>query len=78
MASWPKFDLTKIQSDKVLIVIQINGRVRDSFELIGDLNTEEAVKKIALDRATVLHWTKDKKISRIVYVPNKLINIVTN
>ncbi|KKR13732.1 MAG: Leucyl-tRNA synthetase [Candidatus Woesebacteria bacterium GW2011_GWA1_39_21b] len=78
LASWPKFDLTKIQSDKVLIVIQINGRVRDSFELIGDLNTEEAVKKIALDRATVLHWTKDKKISRIVYVPNKLINIVTN
>jgi leucyl-tRNA synthetase len=75
LAPWPVFDASKIKLGLIKIVVQINGKVRDSFEV--EVGTSEAqVKKLALQRPIIEQWTKDQKISRMVYVPEKLLNLV--
>ena len=34
---WPVFDENKIAGDKVLIVVSINGKVRDKVEALKDM-----------------------------------------
>ncbi|MFA6416180.1 MAG: leucine--tRNA ligase [Candidatus Paceibacterota bacterium] len=74
-ALWPVFDEKKIKAEGLTMVVSVNGRVRDSFKVEPGMGEEEA-KKIALSLPTIQKWTNDKKIIRIIYVPNKLINIV--
>ncbi len=74
-ASWPVFDEKKIMADDLIMMVSINGRVRDSFKIVKGVGEDE-VKKIALALPTIKKWTNDKKIVRIIYVPDKLINIV--
>jgi len=72
---WPKYDEKLIQQEKVLVIIQINGKVRDKIDLsagISQKNVEEAV----LRSEKVKNWVKNKKPKKIIFVPDKLINIV--
>src|SRR3989339_1323630 len=74
-ASWPVFDEKKIMADDLIMMVSVNGRVRDSFKIVKGVGEDE-VKKIALALPIIKKWTNDKKIVRIIYVPDKLINIV--
>ncbi|MEK7091503.1 MAG: leucine--tRNA ligase, partial [Patescibacteria group bacterium] len=75
LAPWPVFDPTKIKIETLTIVVQINGKVRDSFEI--PLGTSELeIKNRALLRPLIIQWTNGQKISRMVYVPGKLLNLV--
>jgi len=75
LATWPIFEPSKIKINSFKIIIQINGKVRDSFQV--EVGTSEAeIKKLALLRPIIIQWTKDQKISRMVYVPDKLLNLV--
>ena len=57
------------------IVIQINGKVRDRFEVPMDMK-EEDIKSKVKERELIKRWIKGKKIKKIIYVPCKLVNIV--
>jgi len=70
---WPK--AKNLKAEKVNLVVQVNGRARDVFEAEIDLD-EEAVKKLALARGKVQSFVAGKKISKVILVPNRLINIV--
>ncbi|MEW5907607.1 MAG: class I tRNA ligase family protein [Patescibacteria group bacterium] len=74
---WPKYDPKKIKEKTFQLVVQINGKLRDSFAAKSDISEEEA-KILTLKRENVKKWIRDKKIIKIIFVPNKLINIVTN
>ncbi len=75
LADWPKWDKNLIKDDEVKIVIQVNGKVR--AEMMIALNeTEEEVKKKALNNENVLKFISQDKIKKIIYVKNRLINIV--
>jgi leucyl-tRNA synthetase len=72
---WPEYDQLKIKQDKTIFIIQINGRIRDKFE--AEINiTKEQAKQLTLNREKVKKWTKEKKIKNIIFISNKLINIV--
>jgi len=72
---WPKYDIKLIQEDKFELVIQINGRVRDKISVETDISQEEA-EKIVFSREKIKNWLKGKKVKKIIFVPNRLINIV--
>ena len=72
---WPKYDKKRIKEDKVVFVIQINGKVRDKIEAEAEMSEEEA-KKAATSGEKIKKWIKGKEIKRIIFVPGKLINIV--
>jgi len=73
--SWPKYDSKLIKEETITLIIQINGKVRDKVEV--DINiSEEKAKKLALGREKIKKRIERKKIKKIIFVPQKLINIV--
>ena len=72
---WPEWYADAIKDKEVKIVIQINGKVRAEM-MIGVNEKEEEIKAEALKNEAVLKHTEGKAIKRVIYVKNRLINIV--
>jgi leucyl-tRNA synthetase len=76
-SSWPKVDAKLLSEQNVNIIIQVNGKKR--AELSASPGTQkEDIEKLALEIPSVKVQTNDKTIRKIIYVPNRLLNIVAN
>lgn len=72
---WPSYDPNAIQEDEILIVIQINGKLRDRMIVPASFGEDE-IKVSALNSERVRKFIQGKEIKKIIVVPNKLVNIV--
>ncbi|HWP34633.1 MAG TPA: leucine--tRNA ligase [Thermodesulfobacteriota bacterium] len=72
---WPAYDPALVQAEEVLIVVQVNGKVRSRITLPAD-SPEEAVREAALADARVREFTGGRPPRKVVVVPNRLVNIV--
>jgi len=72
---WPLYDPNYAQEDRVTIAVQINGKLRDTFEAERDLD-EARLKEAALSLEKVKRHVDNRPIKKIITVPNKLVNIV--
>jgi len=75
LAPWPEYNPQKIKEDSFKLIVQINGKMRDMLNLPVGISEEE-VKALTLERENVKKWVRKDDIKKIVFVPNKLINIV--
>ena len=73
---WPAFDPAAARSSTVMVIVQVDGKVRDRIELAAG-TTEETLKARALGSPKVVQAIAGKPIDRVVVVPDRLINIVT-
>jgi leucyl-tRNA synthetase len=74
---WPRANPELLKVDKITIAIQINGKKRDTIDLPSVCSEEETRKKVlALPR--VQKYIKGKMIHKWVYIPGKIVNIVTS
>jgi len=55
--------------------IQVNGKVRDKIEVASGISEAEA-RKISEKSEKVIKYLSGKKIKKIVFIPDKLINFV--
>jgi len=72
---WPKPHPELIKEEVVILVVQVNGKVRDKVEVAVDISKKEA-NKLAISRQIVQKWIGDKEIKKVIFVPGKLINLV--
>ncbi len=72
---WPKFDKELAKEEEVTVVVQINGKARDTLKMPAGAD-EKDVKKKALQSKKVKKWTKEEKIKKIIFLKDKLINFV--
>ncbi|MDP2598948.1 MAG: class I tRNA ligase family protein, partial [Candidatus Liptonbacteria bacterium] len=72
---WPEYDPKLIEEEKFTLVIQVNGKVRDTIEVESDI-TEERAKEIALASEKVKSFVGNSSPKKIIYIPKKLVNIV--
>jgi leucyl-tRNA synthetase len=72
---WPEADPAQLQSDRFELVIQVNGRVRDRFEVDAGLSEEELVSAAKASPKVQAHLD-GKQIRRAIVVPRKLVNFV--
>ncbi|MEI6228767.1 MAG: class I tRNA ligase family protein [Candidatus Saccharibacteria bacterium] len=72
---WPQWDDKYLQTDTITIVASVNGKVRAKLEVASDISEEEA-KKLALENKNVQAFIGDKKPTKVIYVPGRLVNIV--
>jgi len=72
---WPAFDAKKLQSETVRIAVQINGKTRDAFETEADQD-ENTLQNKAMALENVKKWMENKPVKKVIYVKNRLINIV--
>ena len=56
-------------------MVQVNGRVRDRLEVPAGID-EAAAQEMALASPKVQSFTQGKSVSRTVYVPGRLLNVV--
>ncbi|MEK6576134.1 MAG: class I tRNA ligase family protein, partial [Nitrospirota bacterium] len=74
-AGWPDYDPDVIKTDEILIVIQINGKLKGKIDIPPDLKEEE-VRARVLALPKLMEWTRGKAIKKVIYVQGRLINIV--
>ena len=74
-SKWPKWDESLIRDDEIKIVVQINGKWRAEV-MIEDSDGEDDVKAKAMTDKNVLKYI-GKNIKKVIYVKNRLINILS-
>ena len=72
---FPMWDEELAAEEVITLVVQVNGRVRDKFQVPVDIAEEEA-KRLALASAKVQTYISDKQVARTHYVPGRLVNVV--
>ncbi len=73
--AWPTFDAALAAADEVEVPVQVNGKVRERLMLPLDA-PEDVARERALASASVQQHLAGKEIARLIYVPNRLVNIV--
>ena len=71
---WPAYDSQAIRQEEILLIVQINGKVRSKITVARDL-PEDQLKELVLKNEKVLTWVQDKPIKKFLLVPNKLVSI---
>jgi leucyl-tRNA synthetase len=74
---WPEFRKDSMQTDEVLVVVQVNGKLRAKFSMGADAG-EEDIKSAALGNSRIVKYTENKEIRKIIVIRKKqtLVNIV--
>lgn len=72
---WPVYDATAIIEEEIVIVIQVNGKLRSRITVPVDSSDEE-IKKVALADDKTQRWLSGKEIKKVIVVPKKLVNVV--
>jgi len=75
-STWPEWDEAKLERDRVTLVVQVDGKLRDRIEIDADAD-EDDVKRIALDSDAVQRHLEGVELARTIVVPGRLINLVT-
>jgi leucyl-tRNA synthetase len=72
---WPEFDADVAREDLLIIVLQINGKVRSRLQVPEDI-ADEAMVKLALADDNIVKFIDGKAIKKTIVVKKKLVNIV--
>ena len=73
--SWPVVDEEATQEDKITLIVQINGKLRDRIEVSPDI-TDGAAREAAMESENVQRHLEGAKPRKIIVVPGRLVNIV--
>ncbi|MDX2500988.1 MAG: leucine--tRNA ligase [Deltaproteobacteria bacterium] len=75
LAPWPKYRESALVKDELLIVVQVNGKLRSRFQVAID-TAEDTIKEMALADDRIVKFIDGKEIKKVIVVKNKLVNIV--
>lgn len=72
---WPKVSKKKMEEAEVKIIVQINGKMRAEC-VVPKSSKEETVLALIRVLPDVEKWIMDKEIKKVIYVKDRLINLV--
>jgi leucyl-tRNA synthetase len=75
VAEWPEYDPQMLVQDSFTYPVSFNGKMRFTLELPMGISQEEAVAAVKADRVGQ-KWLDGKEPKRVIFVPNKIINVV--
>lgn len=77
ISSWPKFNPEFVDEAEIVLIIQVNGKVRGELRLDREAGKDqEKVDKLARADQKVAKWLEGKEVKKTIFVPLKLINFV--
>ena len=74
-SAWPEVDELALQPSTMQIVVEVNGRVRGRIEVPSNLEEDE-IEATALASESVRRVVGDREVSRVIYVPGRLVSLV--
>ncbi|RIK09119.1 MAG: leucine--tRNA ligase [Acidobacteria bacterium] len=72
---WPSVDPDLVRRDRVVMVVQVKGKVRDRIEVDSDIS-EDAMRDLALASEKVREELGGLEPTRVIARPPKLVNVV--
>ena len=75
LASWPSYREDYLVKDELLIVVQVNGKLRSRFHVDADAD-DDTIKEMALSDERVQKFIEGKPVKKVIVVKKKLVNIV--
>jgi leucyl-tRNA synthetase len=77
ISAWPVYNADRVQEEEVIIVVQVNGKVRDNLVFsASEKLTQELVESKARATENVAKYLSEGSIKKVIYVPNKILNFV--
>lgn len=74
-SAWPAFDEKAVVDDEIIMVVQVNGKLKERLTVPADISKEDAEKQ-ALE--AVEEHLADLTVRKCIVVPKRLVNIVAN
>ena len=74
-SEWPKIDERFKIKEKFNIVVQINGKKRGVIIFETEIEENDLIKEVKKD-VNIKKFMDNKKISKSIYIKNKLINLI--
>jgi len=72
---WPDYREDALSTDELLIVVQVNGKLRSKF-VVDSAISDETIREMALADEQVQKFIDGKPIKKVIVVKKKLVNIV--
>ena len=76
-AKWPRVDESALIQNTMLIVLQVNGKLRSKIEVPRDIAKAD-LERLALGDEAIQRFTSNGTVRKIIVVPKRLVNIVVN
>jgi leucyl-tRNA synthetase len=76
-ADWPTFDETLAREDRVTLVVQVDGKVRDRIEVGADAD-EETCRELALASEKARRAIDGRELVQVIVREPRLVNLVTS
>ncbi|MGQ9695707.1 MAG: leucine--tRNA ligase [Thermodesulfobacteriota bacterium] len=75
LVPWPKYDEQVLKEEEIMLIVQINGKLRGRIT-VGANSSDEEMKKTIFANPRIQELLKGKTVKRFVVVPKKLVNLV--
>jgi len=72
---WPGYDSGLAKSEEVILIVQVNGKVRDRIGVPADAGKDE-LERVALASTRIKSFVEGREVVKVITVPGKLVNIV--
>jgi len=72
---WPIFDAARLVADRVVLAVQVNGKVRGTLEVALGAGEEEVLSAARTD-AKIALWLAGGEERKALYVPGKIVSFV--
>ncbi len=73
---WATWDEEIINKDEIKIIIQINGKTRGTLSYASNINEEATIINDVKNNKKLFKYLENKKITRTVYIENRLLNFI--
>ncbi len=74
-ACWPSVDTDAIKKDEILLIVQINGKLRSKLSMPVGASKED-LQAAAMADEKVKEWLEGKTLRKFIYIPGRLVNLV--
>ncbi|HJR92946.1 MAG TPA: leucine--tRNA ligase [Acidimicrobiia bacterium] len=74
---WPEWDPDLVRHERVTLIMQVNGKVRDRLEVDAGIGAEEA-ERLALASSRVKERIGEGQVEKVISRPPKLVNVVVS
>ena len=72
---WPLYDEAKAKQNNIMLIVQVNGKIRDKIETTAG-QTNDELSKLALSSEKTKQFLEGLNVIKTIVVPDKIVNIV--
>jgi leucyl-tRNA synthetase len=74
--TWPVANINYLINDVITLAVQINGKMRGTISMPAGSDQDHVMQEVTQQLANVKSQLDGKQIKKVIFVPDKIINII--